>query len=229
MTTKIIVFLFCILLLLNGCIGEDNRNADEEIPGAGIEDYHVSVDEEDYRMWLEWDTPFADADKSGNGDSQLCWAAAVANILTWTGWAEDENDTFDTFRGHFADEPGYLYDALRYYFNEFVSEISADMVTVREVRPTMLDEFLVSALYDGKGVVIKIKYPNRKVGHFLTIYGYRLYPEQGRVVLFYTDSEDRRRKIREMFITWDEAASRWEIGGLYGGWFLEYAVSLDRR
>lgn len=228
MTTKKTAFLICVLLLFNGCIGEDNRNADEEIPGAGIEDYQVSVDDADFKMWLEWEAPFADADKSGNEDSQLCWAAAVANILTWTGWAEDEKDTFDTFRGHFNNNPGYLYDALRYYFSEFVSEVSADMVTVREIRPRLLDDFIVSVLCEGKGVVIKIKYPNRKVGHFLTIYGYRLNHGKDSAVLFFTDSDDHRRRMREMDITWDDTVNRWEIGGLYSGWFLEYAVSLAR-
>lgn len=225
---KFTAILVCLLPLMTACIGDENRDADDAIPGAGVEDYTAPVDGADVKMWLEWNVPFADANKTGIDDSQLCWAAAVANIVTWTGWAVDENSTFDAFKGHFENNPGYVYDALRFYFKEFVPEVSADMVTVRECRAPLLVDFIASALYAGKGVIIKIEYPNHAVGHFLTVYGYRTSDQPDNPVLFFTDPDDHQRQMRQMSLLWNGAAKRWEIKGLYADWYLEYAVSLAR-
>ena len=40
---------------------------------------------------------FADVDKTGEGDTNLYWAAMAANILAGTGWSTDEDDTLNTF------------------------------------------------------------------------------------------------------------------------------------
>lgn len=223
----VLVVLMGMALLLGGCINNDDHNPDERIPGAGIEDYADGDPAEPHiKMWEAFDIPFADADKTGNNDSQLCWAAAVANMLAWTGWSEDESTTLDLFRYHFDDQPGYLYDALQYYFNDFVPDVQADMVTVRESRSERLLEFLAGALHEGKGAVVKIAYPDRKIGHFVTIYGYWEEKQPETYRLYYTDSDDYVFRMKDMQVTWNETSTRWDINSIYQGWYLEYVVTL---
>ena len=176
--------LICILLLIGGCNssgGGGGIDADEFIPGAGAEDFTAQDYASDFRMWERNETPFADVDKTGAGDLNMCWAAAAANLLAWAGWAADEDDTFDIFRAHFEDKPGYVYDALSYYFANYETGVSVEMVSVREARSHMLLDFIVSAVHEGKGVAMKITYPGEEIGHFLTIYGYRYHADEDKI------------------------------------------------
>jgi hypothetical protein len=220
--------LICILLLIGGCksSGSGGGDADESIPGAGAEDYPNRDYASDFMMWQHYETPFADADKMGAGDLKMCWAAVAANLLTWAGWAADEDDAFDIFRAHFPDEPGYVYDALRYYFTSYVSGVNADLVTVREASPDMLLDFIVSAVFEGKGVAMKIAYPDKKIGHFLTVYGYRCLADEDNFILYFADSDDGDHEIKELEVEWNDANRRWEIQNSYPDWYLVYVLSL---
>jgi hypothetical protein len=234
MMKKLSVIIICILLLFSGCksgggsSSTGGGNSDRSIPGAGEEDYTATEYESIFKMWTEFDLPYADADKTGAGDSNMCWAAAAANIITWTGWAADEDDTFDIFSSYFPNNPGYVYDALRYYFKEYTAGTTADMVAVRETRSYMLMDFIVSALHEGKGVVIKIAYPNKSIGHFLTVYGYQYFPQEDNFALYYADSDDYRHRMNYLKMVWNDASDRWDSQNLYSGWYLEYVVSLSR-
>jgi hypothetical protein len=225
--------LICILLFIGGCNSSGGgerggRDADESIPGAGAEDYPNRDYASEFMMWERYETPFADTDKLGAGDLKMCWAAVAANLLTWAGWAADEDDAFDIFRTHFEDEPGYVYDALGYYFTSYVSGVKAEMVTVREARSSMLLDFIVSAVHEGKGVAMKIAYPDKKIGHFLTIYGYRYLPDEDNFILYFADSDDRLHQIQQLKVEWDDANSRWEIQNSYPDWYLVYVLSLTQ-
>ena len=159
--------LICIFLLIGGCkSGGAGGDTDEFIPGAGAEDYTAQDYALDFRMWERNEKQFADADKSGMGDLNMCWAAAAANLLTWAGWAADEDDAFDIFRAHFEDKPGYVYDALSYFFTNYEIGVGADMVSVRETQSHILLDFIVSAVHEGKGVAMKITLPGKEFGHF---------------------------------------------------------------
>jgi hypothetical protein len=103
------------------------------------------------------------------------------------------------------------------------------MVSVRETRSHMLLDFIVSALHDGRGVVIKIAYPNKAIGHFLTVFGYQYFPAEDDFALYYTDSDDYRHRLNYLKMDWNDIANRWDSTGLYSGWYLEYAVSLSRN
>ena len=222
--------LFGIFVLIGGCNSSGgDGDADEFIPGAGAEDYTAQDYAADYRMWERHDTPFADADKIGAGDLNMCWAAAAANLLTWTGWAAGEDDAFDIFRAHFIDQPGYVYDALQYYFDEYETTVEAEMVSVRETQSHMLLDFIISAVHKGKGVAIKITYPDKESGHFLTIYGYRYFADEDNFILYFTDSDDGLYQMRQSKVEWNDANFRWEIQYLYRDYYLEYALSLARR
>ena len=222
--------LICILLLIGGCnsSGGGGGDADDSIPGAGAEDYTNRDYASDFRMWDHNEIPVADADKMGVGDLKMCWAAAAANLLTWTGWAADEDDVFNIFRAHFEDEPGYVYDALGYYFSNYVTGVKAEMATVREARSRMLIDFIVSAVHKSKGVAMKIAYPDKKIGHFLTIYGYRYLTDEDNFILYFTDSDDGLHQIQQLKVQWNDVTNRWEIQNLYRDYYLVYVLSLAR-
>ena len=152
----------------------------------------------------------------------------AANLLTWAGWAADEDDAFDIFRVHFKDKPGYVYDALKYYFANYEAGVSAEMVTVRETRSHMLLDFIVSAVHKGKGAAIKIAHPAKKFGHFLTIYGYGYNAGEDSFVLYFTDSDDGLHRIRQFKVEWNDANDRWKTQYLYHDYYLVYALSLAR-
>ena len=221
------IILICIFLLIGGC-NSGGGDADEFIPGAGAEDFTDQSYAPDFRMWERKATAFADADKIEVGDLNMCWAAVAANLLTWSGWAADEDDAFDIFRAHFEDQPGYVYNALNYYFANYETRAKAEMVSVRETRSHMLLDFIVSAVHEGKGVAMKITYPGKEIGHFLTIYGYRYLADEDNFILYFADSDDGLHQIRQSKVEWNDANDRWEIQHLYRGYYLVYALSLAR-
>ena len=222
-------FLICIFIMIGGCSsGGSGENSDESVPGAGLEDYTAQDYAVDYRMWQLDQIPFADADKTGVDDLDMCWAAVAANMLTWTGWAADEDDVFDIFKNHFEDKPGYLYDALNHYFANYESGVGAEMVSVRETRPHMLLDFIVSAVHESKSVAVKIAEPGKEIGHFLTIYGYRYLAAEDNFILYFTDSDDGLHQIRQFKAVWNDEIDRWEFQYLYRGYYLAYALSLSK-
>jgi hypothetical protein len=103
------------------------------------------------------------------------------------------------------------------------------MVTVRETRSYLLLDFIVSALHEGKGVVIKINYPDQDIGHFLTVHGYKYYSQEDNFMLYFTDSDDHLHQMRQLKAEWNDANDRWEARGAYSGWYLEYVISLARN
>jgi hypothetical protein len=226
---NISAILICLLLLVAGCKSvdeSDGGDADALIPEAGPENYTATAYAAEFKMWEHFKKPFADADKTDQGDTNLCWAAAAANVLAWSDWAADEDDTFNIFKKHFDDDSGYIYDALNFYFNNYVYGVGADMVTVKESRSHMLLDFIVSTAHDGKGIIAKIAYPGKKISHFITIWGYRYFPEDDNFGLFFSDSDDHVHSIRYCDATWNDTAGRWEMDGLHPNSFLEYIVAL---
>ena len=92
----------------------------EEIQSRIISSYASGAD-----FMLE-DLSFIDAEKvnprGGNGDDNLCWAAATSNILTYTGWAAQAgfattDDVFEAFISAFTDMGGSPYYGIGWFFN----------------------------------------------------------------------------------------------------------------
>lgn len=211
-----------VWIILAGC-KSSGPGGDLFIPESGPEDFTATEYVEEFKAWEEFERPFSDADKTVMNN--MCWAAAAANIITWCGWAADEDDTFNIFENHFRNEYGYVFDALRYYFKEYTAGTLTETVAVRETRSHRIFDFMVSALGDGQGLAVKVSYPNRKVGHFLTVYGYRYFEDTDDFGLFYTDSDDGAHRMKYVRLTWNDEKNRWESPG----WYLEYAISLERN
>ena len=61
-----------------------------------------------------------DAEKTGIGDSDLCWASTAANMLAYTDWGnvngfQTEDDIFAYFRNNFDDEQSHPYYANEWF------------------------------------------------------------------------------------------------------------------
>lgn len=85
------------------------------------------------------DVDFIDAEKMGDnsGDSQLCWAAAVSNMLHFTGWGElvgfhSEDDLFDIFPRYFIDDGYYEDDGIRWFFDGTNSKVSSTKNRIKD-------------------------------------------------------------------------------------------------
>jgi hypothetical protein len=193
------VLIFCILLACGG-----GSSSDSSIPDAGPEDYIEVPTSYTADVWY-------DADKSGN-DDMMCWAAAAANMLTATGWEDDEDEIFEYFKDNFANKKGYVYDALDFYFGSDLS-----LYAVRETQNVY--EFISSELHKGKAVVIFIKNP----AHYISVWGYRLSDDSDTLRLQITDSNDGIKRIVPMKFEWD---GKWVSILRYPGSWIHSAISL---
>ena len=229
--------VICILMVIAGCkdggsskpslgAGADGAGADGSIPEAGEEDYTADEYLAVFKAWEEFENAFTDADKTGQGDDNMCWAAVAANMITWSGWAADEDDVFEIFKSHFENKPGYLYNAINYYFDEYIDTVHASTVTIRETRPHLMMDLIVSALHEANSVAIKINIPGRKIGHYLTLFGYRYYAHEDSFLLYYTDSDDYWHQVRITKMEWDDEAGKWRS---HSDWLLEYVISMSRN
>jgi hypothetical protein len=70
-----------------------------------------------YYVYTQWGGTWHDANKTGTGDSNLCWAAAASNILDWAGWGtaslNNQTSIFNYFTAHWTDVgslPEYAWD-----------------------------------------------------------------------------------------------------------------------
>ncbi len=92
---------------LTGASDAELERYSEAISVASSERYYVGV--------------FYDAEKTGVGDSLLCWAGSASNMLYYTGWANedlgfsDEDDVFDYFKSHFSDAGGQAYYGIDWF------------------------------------------------------------------------------------------------------------------
>ena len=92
---------------------------------------------------------FLDAEKSlsNTDDDLMCWAASNANMLWFTGWAneslawdengdplfQNEDDVFEYFCEHFADEGGHAYYGSEWFITGNYSAPTTDGWSVEEV------------------------------------------------------------------------------------------------
>ena len=67
---------------------------------------------------------FIDAEKTkeGDNDDNLCWAASCANMLVYTGWAQQagfqtEDEVFDLYAKSFSDNGGFQRNGVAWFFN----------------------------------------------------------------------------------------------------------------
>jgi uncharacterized repeat protein (TIGR01451 family) len=83
----------------------------------------------DYNLTDHWGGKWCDAEKTDDDkdDDEMCWAAAAANVLEWTGWGfvkdpvegemTDCDQMFEHINNHFNDTGGWAIAAWEWWFN----------------------------------------------------------------------------------------------------------------
>jgi hypothetical protein len=76
-----------------------------------------------YMLHENWGGSWSDAEKSRDNyeDDNLCWAAAAANTLEWTGWGQvngmtTTDDVFAYFQDHWTDQGGHMSYGVEWWF-----------------------------------------------------------------------------------------------------------------
>ena len=59
--------------------------------------------------------------------------------------------------------------------------------------------------------------------------GYSYLAEEDNFILYFTDSDDGRHRMRQFYVAWNDDSELWEIQNLYSDYHLDYAISLARN
>jgi hypothetical protein len=171
-----------------------------------------------YYVYNYWGGTWHDANKTWDGDNNLCWAAAASNILDWAGWGAQTYTTqtaiFQYFTDHWTDAgslPRYAWD---WWLNGTLPpdwkdwskvEVSGGnfwpLVPFSSVYGEGSGDLLaaVDSFFDsGYGVTLAI-YTSTGGGHGLTCWGYD-YTDLGGTIqyngIYVTDSDDKAEALR---------------------------------
>jgi hypothetical protein len=114
MMKKLMVFLCAIFLVFGiaGVAGASPVYLNGVLPGSG----------------------WTDAD--GTGDANMCWAAAAANALFFTGWHGgfgDENQILNYFKSHWYDGTGNAYYGAQWFFDGDETDVSGTTGTTYKI------------------------------------------------------------------------------------------------
>lgn len=166
------------------------------------------------RLWEEYGGTWHDAEKTASNteDDLMCWAAATANILTWTGWGQvaemtTEDEIFTHFQDHWTDQGGNAYFGVNWWFdgvndqqgvagwaqedldgggNFYPTRNAADYIyTTTDNTQTMLaiDAFISS----GFGTTLSI---GGDIAHAITCWGFNYEDDYNGI--WVTDSDDNK-------------------------------------
>ena len=201
-----------------------------------------------YYGYDTWGGIAHDANKTGAGDSNLCWAAAASNILDWAGYdtAAYNNETaiFSDFESHWTnvgDLPKYGWYWYLYGVNNSPggSDWSqVDLAGGGNNWPSVpwsvyqeqgVDSKAMSAvdsfLHSGYGVTLAIYSSNG--GHTLTCWGYD-YDADDYQGVWVTDSDDGVTGI--VYYPVSLSSNVWNLGGSrFNGWYIGAVEALARN
>ena len=70
-------------------------------------------------------TFYPNVKKNGPSESNLCWAAACANVLSQTGWIDrsdllDEYDLYNQYKNRFGNEMNSIMTGVNYFFSDIL-------------------------------------------------------------------------------------------------------------
>lgn len=174
-----------------------------------------------YLGYEEWGGAWYDAEKTpGNTEDDLmCWAAAAANILAWTGWGfeagpgfSSEDEIFRYYQDHWTDEGGWMYYGWDWWFDGtndgpgwsnwsqvdvpgggFWTEYTFSDYYYEQDRDDLALESIDGFLHNGYGVTLGVFRDGRSSGHAITVWGYDYEEVQEQITykgLWVTDSDD---------------------------------------
>ncbi len=218
-----------------------------------------SASGEIYLGYERWGGIWSDAEKSpaNTQDDLMCWAAATANILDWTGWGQaggqgSADEIFAYFQDHWTDAGGMMQYGWQWWFNganpsqEWTNWSHVD-VPGGAFAPTGLDfsdfyrgtaadaqamSAIDEYLREGMGVALILSKPGRS--HAVTCWGFE-YDEVGYLGIWITDSDDDRGmteppdSLRHFAVRQDQG--RWHLQGYSDtdAWYVTEVQALGRN
>ena len=187
-------------------------------------------------IYNQYGGTWQDANKTGNDDSLMCWAAAASNILAWGGWGTSQYNSaqsiFQDFVSHWTNNTGYPSWAWNWWFTGsgpiFNFNSYPDIAGGGDSYPTLnfsnyfsgtssgnLMAAIDLALHQGQGVTMIIG--NGSGGsHAVTAWGYDDSAPGSYTDIYITDSDDGYYGLQEYPLIWQGNA--WYLGGGYAGW-----------
>lgn len=144
---------------------------------------------EDFFVFDAWGSTYFDAEKTGNDDGNMCWAAAASNVLRWTTWASPESgfvteyDVFGYLKEHWTNDGGWPGYAWSWWFDgvnlrqgqpnwsqvewpggAFWPEQNLDDYYRSELDPARTPSFIRQSLENGYGVTLGLQGPTWHAG-----------------------------------------------------------------
>ena len=103
---KNLIFLVCLVVILAISVGT---------AAAASTSYFLYGDGTDAYRYYD-----AEKSPSNNDDDNMCWAATVSNMLTWSGWGNkvstSEDTIFSNFQTYWTDDGGNIEFGLDWWF-----------------------------------------------------------------------------------------------------------------
>jgi hypothetical protein len=190
-----------------------------------------------YFVYDQWGGSWCDANKTGSGDSMMCWAAAASNILAWAGYDtptyNTQNLIFQYFVAHWTNAGSLPQYGWNWFLdgtlppnwsgwsqvkvpggNFWPADNFSDLYYQASGGNLMAN--IASFFQSGDGVTLAIYKPNG--GHALTCWGYD-YSDLNGVIqytgVWVTDSDDGVTALKEYPVSWDSTNYLWDLGGAY--------------
>ncbi|NQT86623.1 PKD domain-containing protein, partial [bacterium] len=206
---------------------------------------------ESYMLFEEWGGAWTDAEKSpaNSEDDLMCWAAAAANILEWTGWGlvdgmTDSDDIFGYFQDHWTDEGSLMEFGWDWWFDGtnptegwadwaqvdvagggFFPDEDFNDYYVRQGNDSLALDAIHTYLTGGYGVGLGLYGPG---GHGITCWGVNYDPldPANFYGIWVTDSDDSKYTTSppDQFRYFDvqESEGKWFLQDYYGtsNWYI---------
>ena len=213
-----------------------------------------------YMLTEHWGGSWSDAEKSPTNDEDdlMCWAAAAANVLEWTGWGgaggmANTDEMFAYFQEHWTDEGSLMEYGWDWWFDGINdSQGWADWAQVdvrgggfylsenfRDFFHKQVNDFLAMSTIDqyfhsGYGVALGSSGPSGS--HALTCWGYNYDPSDPTDYkgIWVTDSDDDKNmsdppdELHYYEVVY--SSSKWYLQNFYGSdsWYIDTVQALEK-
>lgn len=154
-----------------------------------------------------------DVNKTGNDDSNLCWAASASNLLSYTGWTGGNglttgNQIFNYYNNHWNNDVGSPYTAIEWWFDgqdKMTANLTdtshkgfySTLLYSQQIHQSIVygggtqyfENAITNMINSDEGLSLRIKLYNNAGawwGHFITVWGIDTTSNK----LYVTDSDD---------------------------------------
>jgi hypothetical protein len=181
---------------------------------------------------------YRDVNKTWDGDSNLCWAATLSNMISFARNDNKAQEYFDTFKRISLNLGNISFWALRAFCQETnenkdvrycdLFRDSEAIVTWYNTKDIMTD--LIMALNQHKVIYLGISNTIHGGGHAVTLYGYDT-DEDGNLYFHIVDNDDKKREMYRIKVSlerhWIRVIWALEDTDIFGpGWYIHEFMSL---